>query len=52
MERSYDDDYGFSSRDILSAAISAAELAEVLDAADGDELDDWGDAGDFVEDDD
>ena len=32
MERSYEDEYTYSSRDIFAAAISAAELAEVLNA--------------------
>jgi hypothetical protein len=41
MERSYDDEYGFSSRDIFAAAISAAELAELLRSPDGDEPAHW-----------
>lgn len=44
MERSYEDEYGFSGRDIFAAAITAAELAEVLHSPGLDESDDWADA--------
>jgi hypothetical protein len=43
MELSYDDGYSFSSQSILSAAITAAELAELLHSPDTEDLDAWSD---------
>jgi hypothetical protein len=37
MGRSYDDEYGFSSQEIIAAAITAEELAEVLHSPDTDD---------------
>jgi hypothetical protein len=39
MGLSYDDEYGFSSQDIIAAAITAEELAEVLRSPDTDDCD-------------
>jgi hypothetical protein len=36
MGRSYDDEYGYSSHDVITAAITAEELAEVLHSPDTD----------------
>jgi hypothetical protein len=36
MGRSYDNEYGFSSQEIIAAAITAEELAEVLHSPDTD----------------
>lgn len=43
MEISYDDGYGFSGRSVISKAITAAELADLLHAPDIDDLDSWSD---------
>ena len=37
MGRSYDDEYGFSSQEIIAAAITAEELAAVLHSPDTDD---------------
>jgi hypothetical protein len=38
MERSYDDGFGFSSQSIIAAAITAAELSELLHSPDTDDM--------------
>jgi hypothetical protein len=37
MRLSYDDEYGFSSHEIIAAAVTAEELAEVLHSPDTDD---------------